>query len=338
MVRTFEPTNIHAAKLVDLPLVRRLTENGIILDSELICTREAMDTPNVLLSSILPQRGVYTLVGRSGRDKVVGQFRLRTDHPLAQMIFVAPAPQDEVHSSSWLHLLDAVAAEAGKRGAHMLMAEVDEDSSLFTTLRTANFAVYARQELWRWNGDFDRLSAERVLLTDAKDEDPAEIHSLYSSVVPPLIQPVAAPSEDASGWVYRRDGRLRAYIAYAEGRCGAYIMPYVHPDIVGREAEALLSSVLARAKADRQPVFLCLRRYQEWLETALETIGFEPFKDQAVMVRHIAAGVRHAQFVQSGLALEAISQAVRPPSRSKMIPMPSGELPRTVWNDVLRTI
>ncbi|MCK6579550.1 MAG: hypothetical protein L6Q98_15765 [Anaerolineae bacterium] len=339
MVRTFEPTNIHAAKLIDLPLVRRLTEDGIVLDSELVCTREALGATTVLLSRILPQRGVYTLVGRSGREKVVGQFRLRGDHPLAQMIFVAPSPQDEVRTNAWLHLLDAVAAEAGKRGAHMLMAEVDEDSLLFNTLRLANFAVYARQELWRWQGDAERLAAvERLPLTEVKDEDPAEIHSLYSAVVPPLIQPVAAPSEDAAGWVYRRDGRIRAYIAYAEGRCGGYIMPYVHPEVVAHEADALFSAVLARAKADRQPVFLCLRRYQEWLETSLHDLGFVPFKEQAVMVRHIAAGVRHAQFVQTGLALEAISHVVRPPSHSKMIPMPSGEVPRALWNDGSQTI
>lgn len=316
MVRTFEPTNIHAAKLVDLPLVRRLTEDGVVLDSELIYTREPMGSSNVVLSSILPQRGVYTLIGRTGRQKVVGQFRLRGDQPLAQMIFVAPTPQSETADSAWLHLLDAVASEAGKRGAHMLAAEVDEDSVLFETLRMANFAVYARQEIWRWSGDVARLgNFTPAQLEEVANED-VETHALFSSVVPPLIQLVAAPPEDSRGWVYRRDGRLRAHIAYSEGRSGGYIMPYVHHDVVGKEAESVFAAALTRAKADRQPVYVCLRRYQEWLEPTLAAMGFELVKEQAVMVRHIAAGIRHAVFAPSSSALEAIPQAVRPPSRS----------------------
>ena len=60
--------DIHAAKLVDLPLIRRLAEKGTILDSEMRCTRDVTDPQSVLLASILPQRSLYTLVGRTGRQ------------------------------------------------------------------------------------------------------------------------------------------------------------------------------------------------------------------------------------------------------------------------------
>jgi len=337
MVRTFEPTNIHTVKLIDLPLMRRLTERGVLLDSELVCTREVIGASNVLLSSILPQRGVYTLVGRAGRQKIVGQFRLRTDLPLAQMIFVAP--DADADDSALLHLLDGVAVEAGKRGAHMLMAEVDEDSALFETLRIANFAVYARQTLWRWMGDPARLPEPTLTLDEITDADIGEINALFASIVPSLIQPVAAPSEDSGGWLYRRPAvgddrvRLSAYIAYAKGRGGGYIMPYIAGDVVGAEAESLLTAALLRATAERQSLFVCLRRYQGWLDRALDAVGFMPFKDQAVMVRHIAAGVRHAQFGLTPMALESLPRAVRPPSRSSVrlrvgvADMPDGAAP-----------
>lgn len=334
MVRTFEPTNIHAAKLVDLPLVRRLTEDGVVLDSELIYTREAMDSSSLILSRLLPQRGIYTLVGRHGREKVVGQFRLRSDHPLAHMVFVAPTPHIDESDTAWLHLLDAVAIEAGKRGAYMLVAEVDEDSALFETLRLANFSVYARQEIWRWSGDIEKLSAwEPVQLDELTTAEEGEIHSLYTSVVPTLLQPVAAPSEEATGWLYRRRGRLRAHIAYSEGRYGGYLMPYVHHDVVGSEAESLFAAALIQAKASRQPVSVCLRRYQEWLETSLDALGFEMAREQAVMVRHIAAGVRHAVFAQSSSALESIPHIVRPPTSSSAKYLRSGEMLNSIWKD-----
>lgn len=321
MVRTFEPTNIHTAKLIDLPLMRRLTDSGVLLDTELVCTRAALGTGDVLLSSVLPQRGVYTLVGRSGRDKkVIGQFRLRADAPVAHMIFVAPGGLGEGEDGTLLHLLDAVAVEAGRHGAHMLMAEVDENSPLFETLRVANFAVYSRQTIWRYEGE--GYTGTAAAIDDITDADRDAIAGLYASVVPPLIQPVAAPSEESGGWLYRRpgtDGRLRAHIAFASGRSGGYLLPFVAHDVAGPEAEALFAAVVARARsAERGALFLGLRRYQEWLDTALVALGFVPAKEQAVMVRHIAAGVRHAQFALNPAIIEGLPRAMRPPSRSTL--------------------
>jgi hypothetical protein len=314
MVRTFEPTNIHTAKLVDLPLMRRLTEYGIPLDSALLCTGENPASSGGLLSSILGGRGVYTLVGRAGRDKVVGQFRLRSDLPLAHMSFLATAADDD---SALLHLLDAAAVEAGRRGAHMLVAEVDEASDLFETLRTANFAVYARQTLWRWMGERTDLHGAILPLDDLNHAEPSELHSLYAAVVPRLIQPVASPPEDSAGWVYRPgQGALRAYIAWCEGRSGGYVMPFVDHSLPARDMQALMRAVLMHARADRQPVMVCVRRYQEALEPALDAVGFVPERGQALMVRHIAAGVRHARFVETAEMVAAMPRAVRPPSRT----------------------
>jgi hypothetical protein len=314
MVRTFEPTNIHTAKLVDLPMMRRLTEYGIPLDSALLYTGENPASSGGLLSSILGGRGVYTLVGRAGRNKVVGQFRLRADLPLAHMTFLATAADDD---SALLHLLDAAAVEAGRRGAHMLTAEVDEDSPLFETLRAANFSVYARHTLWRWMGERTDLHGAILPLDELTRVDPGELHTLYATLVPRLIQPVAVPPEDADGWVYRApQGGLRAYIAYSEGRGGGYVVPFVDHTLPPREMQALMRAVLMRAKADRQPLVVCLRRYQESLEPALDALGFVPERAQALMVRHIAAGIRHARFVETAEMVAAMPRAVRPPSRT----------------------
>lgn len=38
--------------------------------------------------------------------------------------------------------------EAGKRGAHLLTAEVEESAPLLKTMRIASYAIYARQEIW----------------------------------------------------------------------------------------------------------------------------------------------------------------------------------------------
>jgi hypothetical protein len=293
------PEEVHAAKLVDLPMLRRLVERGAVLDSELFYTREFDPSSTALLQSILlPQRSLYTLVARGSAQPVFAQFRMRAHDHLAQLVLLAPL-EAEAGDSTWLGLLDAVAYEAGRRGAHMLTAEVDELSPLFPLMRQAGFAVYARQEIWRWSGALPGGAARAPLgeLAEETDEDTLDIQLLYSSIVPRLVQPIAVPSRESSGLVYRKDGRVQAYIALSSGRSGTYLMPFIHPEVLGSEAAAVLLAVIAHvAKTETLPVYVCVRRYQDWLGDSLRELGFETLTQQAVLVRHIAAGVRTASF------------------------------------------
>jgi hypothetical protein len=293
------PEEVHAAKLIDLPMLRRLIERGALLDSDLLYTREFDPSSTALLQSILlPQRSLYTLVAKNTAPPVIGQFRLRAHDHLAQVVLLAPVEPD-AGDGAWLGLLDAIAYEAGRRGAHMLTAEVDELSPLFPLMRHAGFSVYARQEIWRWSGELAEGSAQSPagVLAEETDDDTLDIQLLYSSIVPRLVQPIAVPSRESSGLVYRKDGRVQAYVAVSSGRAGTYLMPFIHPDVLGSEAAAVLLAVIARvARAEHAPVYVCVRRYQDWLGDSLRELGFEAITQQAVLVRHIAAGVRTAAF------------------------------------------
>lgn len=293
------PEDVHAAKLVDLPMLHRLVERGAVLDSELFYTREFDPSRTALLQSILmPQRSLYTLVGRGQPQPVIGQFRMRSHDHLAQLVLLAPLEPD-ADDGAWLGLLDAVAYEAGRRGAHMLTAEVDEMSLLFPLMRQAGFAVYARQEIWRWSGELPggAARAPKGVLAEETDDDTLDIQLLYSSIVPRLVQPIAVPSRESRGLVYRKDGQVQAYVALSSGRSGTYLMPFIHPDVLGSEAAAVLLAVIAHvARSERMPVYVCVRRYQDWLGDSLRELGFETLAQQAVLVRHIAAGVRTAAF------------------------------------------
>ncbi len=327
-------TDIHAAKLVDLPLIRRLADTGTILDSELRCTREVTDAQNGLLASILPQRNLYTLAGHVGRQRIIGQFRVRSDEPIAQITYIAPELDAHKRDTAWLHLIDGMAVEAGKRGAHVLTAEVDEDSALFVTMRQAGFAVYARQEIWRREaGALPQIDS--VEIAERKDEDSGAIQSLYCNIIPRLVQSVAMPPEDSEGFVYRRDNRLQGYVTVSTGKCGVYVMPLLHPDIPYRDAAPILVSVLARiGRADRLPVYVCVRRYQDWLEDTLTELGFAPCQQQALMVRHIAAGVRQAAFTPLEHSLKVMPHVVRPPTSSSTKLDRSGDKIPSLWNGV----
>lgn len=306
-----------AAKLRDLPLVRRLIERGLLLDAELSCTREIGSQNNAIYSSlILPQRSQQTLVTRSRDQHVIGQYRLKPSEHLAQITFIAPHLEPGARDTAWLHMLDAMASEAGKRGVHMLAAEIDEDSPLFQTMRTAGFAVYARQSIWR-RASSQPLPIEPAVLVDETDADGMDIQLLYCNIVPRLVQPIAVPSRESTGLVYRQNDRIMGYVAVTEGKSGIYLIPYLHPDVLFNEAAAIIAGAISRAnRGDRLPVYVCVRRFQDWLEETLMELGFDTWGNQAVMVRHITAGIRQAGFTPLAQRLEAmpIPHTMRPPT------------------------
>ena len=46
------------------------------------------------------------------------------------------------------------------------------------------------------------------------------------------------------GLVYRKDGRIEAYIAYSEGKHGVYLIPYLHPDVLSEASDIITAAVL----------------------------------------------------------------------------------------------
>lgn len=306
-----------AVTLVDVPLVKRLSESGMVLDSELRYTQDATGAHSAsLITLLLPYRGVYTLVTRAEHQQVVGQFRLRQDDAYAQIAYVAPAPADGEDDTAWLHVLDAMAAEAGRRGAHLLTAEVEENAVLFRTMRLANYAIYARQEIWCRLPDstMDYHPRHEVELTPISEDDLNGVGLLYGNVVPKLVQPVTELPGVDEGFIFRKDDRVEGCIGLAEGRTGVYLTPHLHPDVFSEAPDIIAAAVAQVARRGKVPVYVRVRRYQDWLDDALEKSGFEICARQAVMVKHIAAGVRPTAFTSLREKLEAVPAPVNPPS------------------------
>lgn len=286
-----------AVTLVDIPLVWRLSEQGTMLNSELSLTRDARGPNSVLLSRILFTRGVYTLVARSNRQQVVGQFRYRPDDFNAHIVYLASTVTEDRENTVWLHILDAMVREAGKHGAHSLVAEVETSSHLFETLRTARFATYARQMIWRHSPmTFAPDDVPNLRLVEENTNDQIGIMALMCHTIPTMLQTVTVPHADMQGWVHRHEGHIEAYIALSEGKNGVYIIPYMRPDAKSDAVEILKAAIYQTAQTAKAPIYICVRSYQTWLDTALATLQFEAWVEQAIMVKHIAAGIRQTNF------------------------------------------
>jgi hypothetical protein len=286
----------HIAGITDWPTVRRLVEQPVPLENETALTEDIATSGSVLSGILLPTRGLCTVVTRGEHVPVVaGQLKLRLDDENAHLTYLAPAPRPEDDPAPWLHALDALAREAGKLRAHALIAEVEEDAPLFGLLRSAGYAVYARQQVWARRGLAHNMPS-RFKLREEAQTDLGDVYALMDATVPKMAQRVALPAGDMPRLVYREGERILAYVAYSLGKRGLYLVPYIHPDLMPDCAAVLDAALQMIAPATRLPVNVVVRRYQDWLGDAMERLGFAVRAEQALMVKHLTAGVRPAAF------------------------------------------
>jgi hypothetical protein len=176
---------------------------------------------------------------------------------------------------------------AGERGALRLLADVDEQSEAFETLRQCGFATFTRQRIWRIN-KIASNSRPPSGWRDAVSQDAIAIRSLYNNLVPGMVQQIEPLiAKRPRGMVYYQDGELRAYAEIRYGQRGIWVQPFIHPDAedVPEHVAGFLLKVPNRGS---RPVYFCVRSHQSWLEALIEDLGAEAAPRQAVMVKHLA--------------------------------------------------
>ena len=128
----------------DAPLVAYLTRKGVSLDSEYALTHGLRCAQDALLATLpleKARRPAYLM--RYGRSWAMGQLRLLPGWQGARLAFMAPHLSQGADDNLWMALLDGLTEAAGARGAHLLVADVDESGLPFDVLRGSHFAVYA---------------------------------------------------------------------------------------------------------------------------------------------------------------------------------------------------
>ena len=281
--------NIRPFEWRDLPALHRSRLRGLFLDSRLALTRGPVLVPaGALLTWLAPRTGIFTYLceAEAPAEPLIGQVTHAGGATFARLSFLAP--ESGVESADLPALFDQMAAEIGERGAFHVLAEVDEQTPAFQALHRAGFAIYARQRIWKLEqiapGPSGRLAPWRA----CSAQDLLAVRSLYSNLVPGLVQQVEPlPREHLKGMVYYHAEVVHAYVELHYGPAGIWAQPFVHPDVEDFPARLVHLLQMLPGRFSR-PVYLCVRSYQSWLETAIEALGAVPGPSQAVMVRHLA--------------------------------------------------
>jgi hypothetical protein len=248
-----------------------------------------------LVDLVTPGRTAFTFVVRpdeKDQGAAIGQIHHRTGDSQAKLAFIGP--EDAFSNSNGTHLLDALAQAAGQRGAHHMIAEVDELNPAFETLRQAGYAIYARQRIWRLEAIAREKPSDIKMAWRSFDRsDEMAITQLYHNIVPALVQQVELPPhQDKGDFVHYAEEELHGYLDIESGPRGVWIHPYFHP--AAEAFNELITTFLdGYSDSRKRPLYLSMRSYQGWMAHGLEKLGFKVCSDQAVMVKRLAAMLRH---------------------------------------------
>ena len=284
--------SIRPLALLDLPYVYSFRAEVLGLDTSRRLTRGNPLGAVGLLSYVNPSRHIYSAIANGKKESVLGGVLHLPDDTFAKLLYIAPASQ--LGHPELPQLIENLVAQAGTWGAFHVLAEVDEMSDAFVSLRRSGFSVYAWQRMWEvseiteTNQEFNWKQVKSMHLPS--------VQSLYHQIVPPLLQPMEPQPKSANGWMC--DEGEKGYVGVSQGVYGIVLSPLIHPEStdVGEKLASLISNLPDRRN---RPVYVCVRSYQAWLEPVLADLGAQGADRQAVMVKHLAHLVKDAQVARA---------------------------------------
>jgi hypothetical protein len=307
MTRPFE--------LADLITLHRYRQEGIFMDSISALTWGRTLVPmRAVFSPLSEAVGVFTEIHQPKKSAtpLILQASHRQGAEQARIMYLAP--DSAVENRALASLLETLIVRLGERKAQTIVADVEEKSNAFETMRSMSFSIFARQQLWRVT-NAPRQNPREKTWREIKSIDEFNARKLYNAIVPTMVQQVeSTPWVELRGYVYYREDEMLGYVDVVEGPRGIWVQPFIHPEMeyVGPHFTSLIASLRPR---ERRPVYVCLRSYQAWLSTYLEDLNAEVSSTQAVMVRRLTAAVKKPELAPIP-AINGTTEATSPYSNN----------------------
>lgn len=281
---------VRSLDLLDLPTIAKYHNDVLTLDSARALTRGHPLGAMGLLAYINPARHLYAAIANGDDTKLLGGIIHTRGETFAKLLYLAPS--SKLDNTQLLELIEHLSKQAGEWKAMHVIAEVDETCSVFPTLRTAGFSVYAWQKLW------DMTQIQKAESTVGKgwrrvqSIDLPAIQRLHYQIVPQLLHPIEPAPKRTTGFVCED---MKCFTNVSAGVYGVVLTPLIHP--AEENVEEKIISLLKNFSSKK--TYLNVRSYQTWLEPVLEDLGAKPLQRQAVMVKHLARLVKDGKLVKS---------------------------------------
>jgi hypothetical protein len=277
---------VHTFGIRDLPALRMLANRGVSFDSPTCLTEELHLLRSAILAQLFPGLLPETLVlNRHNSGPGIGQLGHRLGDASSRLRYIAP--REIFKDDRGIELIEALLSAAGYRQAQHILADAQEKSDECGFLRRAGFSVYSRREIWKGAAPFAQPDKKpkgvfRPLLAD----DAPAAHALYCSVVPALVHQVEGFPRRPKGWMIFEEGELVGIFNLRTGSRGIWMEPLFHPG-AHNAAEWIAYWLGGLQLRPQDPVYLCVRSYQDWIGPILQDSGLSMLNRQAVLIRRV---------------------------------------------------
>jgi hypothetical protein len=296
---------VHSFDVRDSFSLQNLISRGISLDAPTCLTQDLHLLRNAVLAQVLPELLPETLIlVRRGRTLGFAQLSHRRGDAFSHLRFLSP--REIFPDPAGTELIEGLLRIAGRRKAQHILADAEEKTEECGFLRREGFSVYAREDIWKGMNPFPQsLFKSPGALRPLRVADAASAHALYCSIVPALVQQVEGFPRRPKGWMIFEEGELVGFFHIRTGLRGLWMEPFFHPG--ARHASEWIASWLGALSARPQdPVYVCVRSYQDWVGPILQDFGFSLFSRRAVFVRRVVVPVP----LLEGVPLSAVEKPV----------------------------
>ena len=296
---------VHSFDFRDLPALRALAPRGISLDSRTCLTRDLHILRTALLAQWVPEIIPETLM-LNGTDGAAGFAQLGHRRGEASSWLRFLSPRELFRDDRAIELMEALLHTAGRRQAQQILADAEEKTEEIGFLRRMGFSIYARQEIWKGTPQAARpLSAPKGEFRPLLSTNGSVALALYCSIVPALVNQVEGFPRRPQGWLIYEEGEPLGFFSLRTGPRGLWMEPIFHP-AARNAAEWIAYWLGGLSLRPTDPVYVCVRSYQDWVGPILRDNGFSLLSRRAALIRRVVVPVPIAE----GLPLSAVDKPV----------------------------
>jgi hypothetical protein len=277
---------------IDVVGLRRKARSLVVLDGDVSLLRRHRVLLLAVRSILENHTAHITTIVRHGAISAILQARTRRSRPERELMALASYGPDQRYPSDhdmWFNLLESHVVQGARDRIQRLYATLDnQHADVAEIFRQSGYAPFSRQLLLRLDGpDWDQ-GTRLATMSPQTRHDVWGVHQLYGQITPRPVQ--LAEAKAARDWMLPLSLRIQS------GR-EAHVMRLLIQPNARDEVPDMLRFGMSQI-ADTLPIWLVLRDYQEDLLWSAQDLGFQPFSEQSLLVRHNVAFIRRPAFAR----------------------------------------